>query len=500
MVVTRNATGLAILMSLCLPPGCGAPQPLDLTASAAVRPPAFQAPVPESFRLANGLTVWKLPSARVPLSTLTLLVRAGSAFDPAGKEGLAALTATMLDEGAGALAAIALAEEIDHLGAQLAIETEKEYTQLSLEVLQSNLDRALDLLADIVVRPAFAAEEWERVKTLWLNDLAQRREEPREVARVAGERVFYGEGHPFAHPAEGYEASAKAVELEEVKAFYRERYRPGNAILLFAGGLPAADLAARLERRFGSWEAGAVREASPRPAPAAPPGKLIIIDKPQAPQTEIRILVPAPAFADPATAPVLLANMAFGGTFTSRLMSNLRERQKFTYGASSGFAPRAASGHLVAASAVHAQKTGAALVEFCREYRRLEAGDLSAGELGKAHALYRSRVLEALESQASSLELYVVSAALGSPPEERREFYRRLQGLELEEVARAARGIFLWDRATVVLVGDRRSIENQLNGPGAALPGDVEGKPFVVPAADVRGREGEAVGAERRRS
>src|SRR5262245_51295038 len=124
MAPSRNARRLALLlMSLYLPPGCGAPQPFDLTAAAAARPPAFQAPVPESFRLANGLTVWLLPSTRVPLSTMTLLVRAGSGLDPRGKEGLAALTATMLDEGAGERGAIAIAEELEQLGAQLSIET-----------------------------------------------------------------------------------------------------------------------------------------------------------------------------------------------------------------------------------------------------------------------------------------------------------------------------------------------------------------------------------------
>jgi predicted Zn-dependent peptidase len=330
------------------------------------------------------------------------------------------------------------------------------------------------------------------VKTLWVNDLVQRREEPREVARIAAERSFYGDGHPFAHPADGYEASARSIGLADAKAFHDARVRPQGSVLLIAASAPAGNLRPRLEKAFSIWRGGAASPA-PRP-PAAAPGaapRRVVVDKPGAPQTEIRLLVPAPAFGDPRVPALLLANMAFGGTFTSRLMSNLRERQKITYGASSGFAPRSLPGHLAAGTAVHAEKTSIALVELCREIRAIAARGLSPEELEKARATLASRVLEALETQSGTIGLYIESAAMGSPPDERRAFYRGFSRVSGAEVSGAAAGTLIWERATIALVGDRRVIEAAL-AEVAAGAREIEGSPVRLPPAEARGREGES--------
>jgi zinc protease len=481
------------IVTLLLVTSCRSPSsPPAGGGSAAAARPSIELPRVEAFRLANGLEVWLLPSPPSELVTLSLVVRAGSALDPPGKEGLAALTATMLDEGAGARGPLEIADEIDFLGAELSVDAEKESLQVSLRVLDKNLDRALEIAADVVARPAFLEKEWDRVKTLWLNDLVQRREEPREVARLAAERAFYGERHPYAHPADGYEASATAIELPDVRAFHEARVRPEASVLLVAASLPAGNLRPRLEKAFSNWQAGgapAVNVPVPLDGPAT--SRLVVVDRQDAPQTEIRILVPAPAFGDPGVPPLLLANLAFGGTFTSRLMSNLRERQKITYGASSGFAPRSLPGHLAAGTAVHAEKTGTALVELCREYRAIAARGISAGELEKARAGYASRILEALETQSGTIGIFIESAAMGAPPEERGEFYRRFHGVSGDEVSAAAARTLIWERATIVLVGDRRVIEPAVREIETGSPG-VEGAPVRLPPAEHRGREGES--------
>ena len=500
MSTRARAARIALIMAAAIPPsscsqparrGEGADQSPVLPGAADI--PRIDAPVPEAFRLDNGLQVWLLRNDASPLATFALVLRGGSTLDPPGKEGLASLTATMLDEGAGGRGPLEIAEEVDFLGAQLDIETEREYSHVSLEVLEKNLDAALAIVSDIVVRPDFRPSEWERVRTLWMNDLIQRREEPREVSRIAAERAFYGEGHPHAHPIDGYESSVRKIELEDVKKHYASWFRPGAATLIFTGNVSSADLRRRLEKTLGSW--AAVGPEPPAPKQSAPPlgePRWVLVDKPGAPQTEIRILVPAPPQSDPAVAPLTLANMALGGTFTSRLMSNLRERQKITYGAASSYTSRSSTGHIAAASAVHAERTGTALVEFCRELRLMGGGKITDEEVLKVRSSIATRVLEALETQVGAVEIYLESAALGFPPSERGEFYRALAAAPPAEISRAAAEYFRWDRATVTLVGDRKVIESQLaeaSRTGALQ--DVAGTPLVVPSIEIRGREGE---------
>jgi len=218
----------------------------------------------------------------------------------------------------------------------------------------------------------------------------------------------------------------------------------------------------------------------------------VLVDKPGAPQTEIRILVPAPAQGDPAAAPLTLANMALGGTFTSRLMSNLRERQKITYGAASSYTSRSSTGHIAAASAVHAERTATAVIEFCRELRLIAEGKLADDEVRKVRSSIATRVLEALETQVGTVEVYLESAALGFAHSERRDFYRALAAAPPGEIARAASAYFRWDRATVALVGDRKVIESKLaEASSSGALRDVAGAPLVLPPIEIRGREGE---------
>jgi len=496
-----SRTCLVLLMAAAIPPSsCSQPTPRGDDADpgsafpAAVGIARIDVPVPETFRLDNGLQVWLLPNDSTPLATFSLVLRGGSSLDPRGKEGLAALTATMLDEGAAGRGPLEIAEEIDFLGAQLEIETEREYAHVSLEVLEKNLDAALGIVFDLVARPDFRPSEWERVKTLWVNDLIQRREEPREVSRVAAERVFYGEEHPHAHPIDGYESSVSKVELDEVKKHYASWFRPGAATLIFTGNISSAELRKRLEKTLGAWTAVGPEPPSPRQLPGPPRGepRWVLVDKPGAPQTEIRILVPAPAQGDPAAAPLTLANMALGGTFTSRLMSNLRERQKITYGAASSYTSRSSTGHIAAASAVHAERTATAVIEFCRELRLIAEGKLADDEVRKVRSSIATRVLEALETQVGTVEVYLESAALGFAHSERRDFYRALAAAPPGEIARAASAYFRWDRATVALVGDRKVIESKLaEASSSGALRDVAGAPLVLPPIEIRGREGE---------
>lgn len=485
-VGTLLFVGFLIAMAFsagCTTPTLPDPEPL---------PGNLAVPVPESFRLSCGLPVWLLTSRQVPLVSLTLATRTGSSSDPDGKEGLTSLMATMLDEGAGNRGPLEIAEELEFLGASLDVSTGKEVLRVSLDMLKRNLAPALDILSDVILRPRFEPQEWDRVKALALNDLAQRRENPSQVARIVSERVFYGESHPFGHPTDGYEESVKTIRLEDVKKAYSDSVRPENAVLVVVGDLSRKELEEGLEERFGGWRGGDASRRSP-PAPPVPErsARLIIVDKPGVSQTAIRILLPCPPRSSPQIAPLTLANTVLGGTFTSRLVSNLREKNGYTYGARSALALRSWPSHLVAGSSVYTEKTVPALVELCREFRAMETGNITEDEFRKVRSTHWRRAVEALESQRSMLGLYVLSAALEFPPDERKQFHQWVQKASLEEVSEAARKIFHWHRATIVLVGDWKSIEEQLAELRAHPRKDLAGMPCTLPEVELRGRDGQ---------
>lgn len=456
--------------------------------------PEFAPPVPTTFQLSNGIAVWHFPSTGVPLVQLGLYLRhAGSAADPQGQAGLASLTFSMLDEGAGDRGALDLADEIDFLGAELAISTDRDHAAIELEVLERNLDAGLDLFADVIQRPRFEAQEWERIKTLALNGLTQRRDQPTLVARLVADRLFYGDGHPYAAPLAGFESTVGSIELEDAKRFYAERVGPKQAVFVCVGDVAAEDLRRKLDVRFQNWRfrnwAAPGKTAPQQDAKPAPStfekARLVIVDKPDAPQTVLRVQMPGPSLFVPQRAPLVLANTAFGGMFTSRLSENLRKKNAFTYGAGSALAPRFEASYLVAQSSVYTTKTVPALVELCKEFRAMGSGDgLRPEEFKKARATHRIRVMKALETQQGILGYLAPSAAGGQEADERQQAYERIRAQTPESVADECARVFRWDQALVVLVGDEKAIRAQLaehaasgNSSDCAFP-----QPIVVDA------------------
>ncbi len=197
-------------------------------------PPPFRFPVIDRSTLSNGLRVWSVPHTSIPVATVMLLIRRGAADDPAGREGLAAITTDMLDEGTGAMSSIEIHEALARVGAQLDSDIGPDATLLTVTVLSRFLKPALSLLADIVVRPSLRDEDFERVRQLRLHRLVQLRDMPGAVADRAFMRLIYGQ-HPYGHTPLGNEQSLSALTIDDVRRFHLENIRPGDATLVIAG-------------------------------------------------------------------------------------------------------------------------------------------------------------------------------------------------------------------------------------------------------------------------
>ena len=252
----------------------------------------FQPPAFRRVTLDNGVTVWTVAHRRAPVLTLRLLIPTGAAADPAGQWGLAALTADLLDEGTVERSDVELHEALTRLGAHLGIDASSDATVLSLTTLPKHARDALDLLVEVVTRPRFDASDCRRVRDLRINRVLQMRQVPSAVAdRVFIESLYAT--HPYGHLAVGTEDSLRPLEADDVRGFHQRWYRPDSWTLVAVGDLPDDELRdiseAALAHVPASTHGGGATNALPDPAIGDPDARLVVVPRPDAVQSEIRL-------------------------------------------------------------------------------------------------------------------------------------------------------------------------------------------------------------------
>lgn len=347
-------------------------------------PPSMKLPPLERFSLSNGLNVALMEKHEVPLVEITLIVKTGSAMDPSGKEGLATMTADMLDEGAGTRTALELAEAVDFLGADLSAGAGYHTTAVSLFTPVSKLDSAAALMADIVLRPSFLKEELARLRTERMTAFLQWRDQPQAISTVLFNQAVYGVRHPYGKTTVGTETSVRSLTVNDLQQFHRQHFRPNNAWVVVVGDVTPGQVRELLERNFGGWSGGSVVSAN-WPAISQIEQRIVyIVDKPGAPQSVIRIGCVGVERTTKDYFALQVLNTILGGSFTSRLNTNLRETHGYTYGAGSAFDMRPLPGPFVAASSVQTEVTDKALSEFMKELgdilKPIDAEELERGK------------------------------------------------------------------------------------------------------------------------
>jgi len=299
---------------------------------------AAQVQLPQTTRatLDNGLTVIVMPMQRLPLVDFRLVVRSGAVDDPAGKEGLARLTADLMPQGAGKRGAQEVAEAIDFVGGTLSSSAGTEQLVVSCEVLTKDVDIGLELFRDVIVSPTFPAEEFERKKSEALGAIASSKDDPASVASVEMLPFLMGDS-PLAHAAMGWERSVSTLTRDDVTAFHRRHVVPGNAILAVVGDVDPQAVMRDIEKAFAGWQAGSGPQAIGY-QPFESGGRAVrIVNKPEVTQTQVRMACAAVARNHPDYYALRVANVILGAGFTSRLIDEIRVNQGLTYSISSGF-------------------------------------------------------------------------------------------------------------------------------------------------------------------
>ena len=426
--------------------------------------PQITLPPIQKRTLSNGLNVWIVEAHKVPLVQVNLLVQAGSGDDPAGKFGLASLTAAMLDEGAATRTALQIADEVEFLGADLGTSSSFDASAVRLNVPAARLAAALPIMADVALRPTFPQAELDRLRQERLTALLQARDDGAQVAPMAFARVVFGGTHRYGTSAMGTTATLKAFTTSDLRSFHSSMYQPSATTLVVVGDVSVNSVLPLLEKYFGGWRAvGGAARSPVAQAPQLAQGQVTIVDMPGAEQSQVRIGWVGVPRSTPDYFTLQVMNTILGGSFTSRLNQNLREKNQFTYGASSRFDMRLSAGPFFAGAGIQTDKTTDALREFFNELNAI-VKPVSAGELTKAKnyvALGFPSEFETIQDLASHIEEMIVYKL---PDGYFAGYIANIQAVTADAVQKAAATYIQPGRFAVVIAGDRKVIEAGVRG------------------------------------
>lgn len=418
-------------------------------------------PTPVEWRLRNGLRVVLVEKHGPPLLTLAMVTPDGSASDPPGRAGLAELGTALMIQGRAAGSAEAIAGRVEALGGSLGSGAGLDAASVSLSVGAASRSAAFAILADIVRRPAFAADDIERARSQALDALDGYSEDPMRLARRIASRAVFGDA-PYGRPSSGTAASLKAIDRDDIAAAHARAWQPARATLVMVGDLSAAQARALAEAAFGDWRVDAVSEASPPRAIATPKPRVIVVDLPDATQAAIVVARPALARNDPDWYAALVANAALGGGSASRLNAELRYKRALTYDAGSLLSQTRQPGSLIAATLTKPESAASAVELILAELRRLGAEPMDEAELRARKQLVIGEFSRKLGTGAGVAGLIGDHAAQATALSELGRFIAAVDRVTPQAVQDAAKRWFDPDGASIVVVGDARRFADEL--------------------------------------
>jgi zinc protease len=414
--------------------------------------------------LSNGLQVVAVSHHEQPAVSLRLLIRAGGALDPADKPGVASLAAAVLDQGTTTRSAEQIASTIDSIGGIMGSGSGTDLSFIQAIVMKDNFSLGLDLVSDIARNPAFAPEEVERQRQQMLSGLKVSYDDPEYLAGVVFDRLVYG-FHPYGRPDAGTPQSIASITRQDLVAFHKTWFGPNNAILAIVGDVSSEEAFSGAERAFGKWpklEAVPIRSAELPPATR----RLVVIDRPGAVQTEIRVGHIGVPRKHPDYLALDLAIKILGGEGGNRLHRVLRSERGLTYGASADINPFKDGGDIVAETDTRSESTAEALRLMVDELWRLQRQRVSERELADAQAYLTGSFPLTIETP-SAIALQVLNAVFyGLNMEELQTFRERVNAITVDDIQRVARTYLHPDRLSIVLVGDANVFAKQLTGVG----------------------------------
>jgi zinc protease len=418
-------------------------------------------PVPQIFKLENGLTVMYNYRPGLPVVAADLVFDTGSAANPIDKPGVASFTSNMLMQGTATRNATQIADQAALLGARLSSGASADGSSVSTASLTKNFSEALDLVADVVLHPTFPPEEVERRRASRLAALVDDRGNPNRVVSRVGVAVLFGPNHPYGYDNDGTEESIKTMSRDDMMNFWKTHYVPNHAALVVAGDIPMDELKSLAEKEFGSWAKG----EPPAPkigAPEETKARVVIVDRPGAQQTAVRLVQIGVSRSTPDYPALEVMNSELGGLFSSRINMNLREEHGYTYGAGSAFVYRREQGYFLIGGGIRTDVTGPAVAEIFKEVRRMREAPMTADELALAKDSQARSLPGMFETSNEAARALAQIFLYDFPPDYYAQLPGRLSAVSAAEAEEVAKKYLRPDQMILVCVGDRAKIQPQL--------------------------------------
>ena len=339
-------------------------------------------------RLDNSLEVIVHEDHELPIVSFRVMIKAGSAMDPAGKEGLANFTSNVLTEGTETRSAREIAEAIDFVGGSLSSSAGYDASYISCDVLTKDLELALDILSDVILHPSFPGEEVERQRSQIITSIVGERDNKSAIANKNYQELLFG-GHPYSHQVNGLEESVEAITRDDIAEFYETYYRPNISVMVITGDVKTGEVLESVRDALGTWKSGIILDLPPVEAVEPEGYRIRLIDKPDLTQSEIRVGYLGIRRNDPDYFPMLLMNYTLGGGgFSSRLMASIRGEKGLTYGVNSHFSARVSRGSFTVSTFTKTATTLETIQEILKGLEEMKRNGITPDELKDAKARY----------------------------------------------------------------------------------------------------------------
>ena len=415
-------------------------------------------PPSRKVTLRNGMTVLLMEQHEVPLISFNLIVKAGSAADPAGKEGVASVTAELLRKGTRSRSADQLSGELDFIGGVLNATATFDYTSANAEFVKKDINKGLDLFSDVLLNPRFPQDEVTKILKQRIDGIKGAKDQAQAVIGTYFNAYLYG-NHPYGRPAAGDEKSLAAVTRDDVQKFYQSYYSPSNTILAVVGDFSSADMERMLTERFGTWAARPAPPVTIPDAPAFSGKKLLLVDKPDSTQTFFIVGNVGISRTNPDRVYISVINTLFGGRFTSMLNTELRIKSGLSYGARSSFSERKARGPFVISTFTRNETTEKAIDLTLEVIKRLHEKGVTEEELKSAKTYLKGQFPPTIETNdqlagtLAQLELY------GLDENDINGLYARIDSMTMADAQRVIKQYFPLDDLVFVLIGKAEEIK-----------------------------------------
>ena len=441
--------------------------------------PKLALPPIEKTRLSNGLEVWMVKQSELPIVAMNMVFKTGATAEPKGKDGVANMTATLLDDGTKTRSAEEIVNQLAAIGTNVNANSSWDATNVSISTLTKNLDQALNIYADVIVNPTFPEKELTGLRGRSLAGLQLQKTNANIIGNVAYSKVLYGNNHPYGRQLNGNEKTLPGINRSDVVNFYEGTYRPNNGVLVVVGDVDKATLIPKLETAFAGWKAGEVLTSTVPSAGKLDKTGIYLVDRPGSAQSVVSIGHVGLERSHPDYFKVLVMNTVLGGGITSRISMNLREDKGYTYGAGSNWGFRKGAGPFNAGGDMQTAVTKEAIWEVMKELQDIRAGrPITQKELDYNKQSLIRRYPAAFETnggisgQLSNLVVY------GLPDTYFNDYIGKINAVTLADVNQVANKYLDPSKMAIVIVGDRKVIEARLKELGYPVTYlDADGNP-----------------------